>query len=188
VNWSLQRQVAPGDWEKGDEAMKRLLVVAVAVTVAAVAIASLTFSRHPIEAQTSTTVHSVPPADFAAAAFDAPHGPPTLTSSQAIAVVGRDVHLKGLSVTAAYTGWTAQGLYHRPPGVAPNPKANSPGAPLGHMDVWKVTVGLTTTDPGGGGACPAGSTASTCPSLRVYHHMVYLVDDATAKIIASSPY
>lgn len=170
--------------------MKRLLVLVLAVALAATAvvIAPLAFSRHSIEAQTSTTVHSAPPPDFAAAAFDAPHGPPALTSGQAIAVVGQDVNLKGLSVTAAYRGWTASGLYHRPSGVASNPKSSSPGTPLGHMDVWKVTVGLTTTDPGGAGACPAGSTASTCPSLRVYHHMVYIVDDATGKLVVSSPY
>jgi hypothetical protein len=126
-------------------------------------------------------------AAFAPKAFDSPHAPAHLTAAEATAMLGRFVDLRGRQGVSQFTGWTAPGLFHRAPDSSPNGQVRPVGEAYGHL-IWKITVDLTTTDPGRAGACPVGSTAETCPGLRVYHHVVYLMDDKSGQFVMASPY
>ena len=125
--------------------------------------------------------HSEFSQDFQPIAFGPPSAPARLTQAQAIALAkGAFWSLgKATNVTAQYTGWTSQTMFHR---------TEHGGVPYGRRDVWKVTAQMTTDDPGGAQACPTGATAATCPGLRVYQHMVVLVDDKAGKAFVASPY
>jgi hypothetical protein len=130
------------------------------------------------------SMHTTRPPDFAPDAFESPRAAPRLTESQAIALVAGVTNLQGVSVSARYTGWSATGLYHRD-GGAPVKRT---GTPYGQRDVWLVTAGVTTGDPGAAAVCPPGSTADNCPGLRVYHHMQFIVDDKDGQVVGASPY
>jgi hypothetical protein len=147
----------------------------------------------PAGAQTTMPqLHTAAARPFQSDAFDTPAASARMTPVQVTNVLSKAVDLRGHQVSIQYTGWTAPGLFRRvtqnsTSGQGPETSGRLNGTPYGHLNVWKVTVDLTTTDPGGAGACPAGSTADTCPGMRVFHHMVYLIDDKSGQILMASP-
>ena len=156
--------------------------IAECIVLSVVVLTAAGWLTHRVGAQPAPpTVHSVMPDDYQPIAFGPPSAPARLTQAQAIAVVNdRYWSLdKATNVSAQYTGWTSQNLFLR---------TEHGGVPYGRRDIWKVTAQMTTDDPGGPQACPTGATAATCPGLRVYQHMVFLVDDKAGKVIEASPY
>ena len=124
--------------------------------------------------------------DFQAAAFSSPVHSARLAESGAIDAVSPDYwDLSGAtSVTARYTGWTASDLEIR--------GAGGVMAPLGKTDVWVVTAhGLQVSDPGGSPACGGASSGvgpAVCPTPRVWTSMMFIVNDATGRVIEASPF
>lgn len=119
--------------------------------------------------------------DYAPSAFGQPVTGPRLTRSQAIDLVNRTYWnlSRASGVSAVYTGWTSTTSGYR--------SATGLHA-YGRRDVWKVVAAITTGDPGGFGACPTASTAADCPGLRVYHHMIFIIDDKAARVLEAVAY
>lgn len=160
--------------------MKPIIVALIAIALTTIGVAAHTLMESRTNGGPSGTLLA---ADFRASAFGRPSAAPRLTQDQAVRLVN-DTYwsLSGASsLSAEYVGWTSPpGNYRRVGGRL---------QPYDHVDVWKIIAsGITVHDPGGAMAPPPGANVATWPGSRVWHRMIFLVDDKAGQIIEATPY